>query len=290
MSDADGASRPVPRWAAGLIAVLSRDRPKVVTRGDIAGYLASLGSTRDPQRTAFDLQRLGWLASLRLKGVWAFVPAGEAGVSDPYIDLWAWKEREPAAVFALAGEAAAWHLGYLPRAFGGTTAVWLPPGERVSHGLRRRVSLVRLGWSAGQARELAPSPGLLRRKGLDLTGWASGLDALGPEALVVQLGARPSSFRVWADLVPQLDVLAADCDTGKLARLLAGQSASAWQRAAYLLDRGERDADAAAVLARCPETSKPAASLGNGPTAVWSSQFRVNDHIVAPLQQQLGKA
>ena len=290
MSRTGGASRSIPGWAADLIAVLSRDRPAVVTRQDLVGRLEELGVGRDPERTARDLQQLGWFASLHLKGVWAFVPAGEADVTDPYIDLRAWKRREPDASFALAGEAAAWHLGYLPRNFGGTIAVWLPPNERVPHGLRSYVSLVRLSWAGEQTNEFVPNSRLLRRKGLDLTNWAAGLPAFGPEALVVQLGARPASFRVWADLIPQLDVLASDCDTDKIERLLGGQSASAWQRAAYLLHRGARSDDAVDLLDRRPGRSMPVASFGDGPTAAWSSQFSVNDHLIAPLQDQLGKA
>lgn len=290
MSETSGASRSIPGWAAELIAVLSRDRPAVVTREDLVGHLDVIGITRDPERTAFDLQQLGWFASLHLKGVWTFVPAGEADVNDPYIDLRAWKARDPDASFALAGEAAAWHLGYLPRNFGGTIAVWLPSKRRVPHGLRSYVSLVRLGWTGEQTRELAPTPRLLRRKGLDLTNWATGLPAFGPEALVVQLAARPASFRVWADLIPQLDILASDCDDGKIERLLGGQSASAWQRAAYLLHRGGRTDDAVDLLKRRPSKSMTVASFGDGATAVWSSQFSVNDHLIAPLQEQLGKA
>lgn len=290
MSDTNGASRPIPGWAADLIAVLSQDRPPVVTRGDLAGYLDALGSDRDPERTAFDLQQLGWFASLHLKGVWAFVAAGEAQVTDPYIDLRAWKARKPDAIFALAGEAAAWHLGYLARNFDGPTAVWLPSKERVPHGLRRHVSVVRLSWVGEQVTEIAPIVRLLRRKGLDLTAWASGVPALGPEALIVQLAARPASFRVWADLIPQLDVLASDCDTDKIERLLAGQSASAWRRAAYLMHCGGSAIDAADLLDRRPVKAMSVVTFGDGPTAVWSSQFSINDHIVAPLLNRLGKA
>ena len=290
MSETSGASRSIPGWAADLIAVLSRDRPAVVTREDLVGHLDAFGITRDPERTAFDLQQLGWFATLHLKGAWAFVPAGEADVSDPYIDLRAWKAREPDALFALAGEAAAWHLGYLPRNFGGTIAVWLPSKERVPHGLRSYVSIVRLSWAGEQAREFAPTPHLLRRKGLDLIIWAGGLPSFGPEALLVQLAARPASFRVWADLIPQLDVLAFDCDIDKIECLLGGQSASAWQRATYLLHCGGRTEEAVDLLDQRPGKSTPVASFGDGPTAVWSSQFSVNDHLIAPLQDQLGKA
>ena len=290
MSNTDDASRTVPSWAADLIAVLSRERPTVVTRETLAAYLASLGSDRDPDRTASDLQQLGWFATLRLKGVWAFVPAGQPGISDPYINLRAWKARDPDAAFALAGEAAAWHLGYLPRAFTGTTAIWLPPRKRVPHGLRSSIALVRIPWSRDQARDLAPDTRLLRNKGLDVTAWASGLPAIGPAALVVQLAARPSSFRVWADLVPQLDILIGDSDLDKTTRLLGGQSASAWQRAAYLFDRGGRADDARTLLNRRPGDSNPVTTIGQGPEGVWSSTFKLHDHLIAPLQEQLGKA
>ncbi len=106
---------------------------------------------------------------------------------------------------------------------------------------------------------------------------------------MVQLAARPASFRVWADLVPQLSALVSDCDTAKIERLLPGQSASTWQRAAYLMHRGG-SAIAADLLNRRPGKSMPVASFGDGPTAVWSLQFNANDHLIAPLQDQLGKA
>ena len=35
----------------------------------------------------YELQRLGWLKSLHLKGVWAYMPPGESEIIDPYIDL-----------------------------------------------------------------------------------------------------------------------------------------------------------------------------------------------------------
>ena len=147
-----------------------------------------------------------------------------------------------------------------------------------------------IAWPAEDARRLGPSLKLLRRKGLDLTAWASGLPAFGPEALLVQLSARPASFRAWADLIEQLDVLAADCDLERLTELLREQSASAWQRAGYFLDRGKRGVDGLSLLERRPKREMPTVSIGEGPTAVWSSDFRLNDHLIAPLQEQLGKA
>lgn len=286
----DAVARPIPPWAAGLVARLSRDRPAVVARDDLAGYLAELKSDRRVDKTASSLQQLGWLSTLHLKGVWAFVPPGEATVTDPYLDLRGWQAREPEAVFALAGEAAAWHLGYVARSFDGPPAIWLPTGARVPHGLRSHVSLVRIPWTPQDAQRLDPETALLRRKGLDLTRWSSGLPAFGPEALMVQLASRPASFRAWADLVGQLDLLAVDCDLDRLAHLLLSQSASAWQRAAYLLDRGGQRDEAFGLLSQRPNGRMPVVSFGDGPTTVWSSDFRVNDRLVAPLQEQLGKA
>ena len=283
--------RPIPPWAAGLVSRLSRDRPAVVTRADLAGYLAELETDRSVDRVASDLQQLGWLSTLHLKGVWAFVPVGESRSTDPYLDLRGWQSRDPDAVFALAGEAAAWHLGYLPRRFDGAITIWLPSGERVPHGLRQLVSVVRIDWRVGNASQLGPSTRLLRRKGLDLIGWASGLPALGPEALLVQLANRPASFRSWADLVGRIDVLADDCDIEQVSSLLNGLSASTWQRAGYLLDCGGRHDGGIRLLDDRPHHGRmPVVQLGGGRIGVWSNEFKVNDYLVAPLLRQLGKA
>lgn len=281
--------RAVPRWAAGLVAVMSRDRPMVITRALLADYLAEVGSDRPVGRTARDLQQLGWLATLHLKGVWAFVPAGESEPTDPYLDLRAWRARDD-AVFALTGEAAAWHLGYLPRQFAGSTSVWIPVGARIPHGLRPYVSVVRLRWTRDVAPMLGPTKKFLRDRGLDLTEWAGGLPALGPDALLVQLATRPSSFRTWADLIVQLDLLIADCDLDRVVDLMRGFSSSAWQRAAYLFDRGGATGAAERLLALRPGRSMSVAQFGDGPSASWSSKFNVNDRLIAPLQHQLGKS
>ncbi len=278
------SDRRIPGWAAGLLARLARDRPAVVTREDVEADLTESNSTRNVDQTVRELQRLGWLQRLHLKGVWAYVPPGEEQIIDPYIDIRGWRAREPDAVFALAGEAAAWHLGYLDRAFSGSVAVWVPTKSRLPHGLRAHLSIVTLGWSADVAPRLAPSTALLRRRRLDILAWASGLSAFGPEALVVQLSARPLSFRAWDDLVLHLDRLAEDCDMDRLASLLETQSSSTWQRAAYLLHCGNRHIDGIALLGRRPTTSMPKVQFGEGTKTIWSPDFSVVDHLVAPLQ------
>jgi hypothetical protein len=249
-----------------------------------------MGGDRQPEGTARELRRLGWLVPLHVHGAWAYLPPGEDEVIDPYIDLRGWEARDPQAVLALAGEAAAWHLGYLDRASDGPVAVWIPDGRLLPHGLRSRFRIVRLGWEAQDADLLGPTARLLHRRHLDLTRWATGLPALGPEALLVQLAARPSSFRAWADLVGHLEELTGDCDPDRLIRLLRRQSGSAWQRAAYLLARGGQRQSAMDVFRHRPSSTLPKVQFGVGDQSLWDGEFNVADHLIAPLQAALGKA
>jgi hypothetical protein len=293
-----GAERRVPTWAAGLLAGLARELPSVVTREDIAQRLEEVGSDRDVDRTVSELRRLGWLATLRVHGAWAFVPPGQEEVVDPYIDLRAWRARTSGLVFRLAGEAAAWHLGYLDRAPDGPVPIWLPSTQRLPDGLRRVVSLIRLKWPADLDSKLGPTPSLLRRRQLDLVTWAGGLPGFGAEALVVQLAARPGSFGPWADLVSHLAELANDCDTRRLTELLATHTASAWQRAAYLLHAGGRPQEGLDVLDRRPHHEMPTVLFDRGEDdadgvedsrGLWVPQYRVVDRLLAPLQGLISK-
>jgi hypothetical protein len=284
------ADRRIPRWAAALLARWAQDRPTVLTRQDVAEYLAELGSDRQVDSTIRELVRLGWLKSSRRKGVWAFLAPGEDAVADPYVDLRAWAARDRSVVLALAGEAAAWHLGYLDRRHVGPTPIWLPGGDRPPFGVRTHVSVVRLGWTSEVLADIAPSRELLRRRNLDLTRWAGGLEAFGPEALLVQLSARPASFKPWADLVVHLGSLAGDVEVARLLRLLTGQSSSAWQRAAYLLDLGEQSQLAGVVLDQRPNRGLSHVMLGAGTGGEFSSRFKVTDHLAAPYLRRAGKA
>jgi hypothetical protein len=265
---------------------MTTERPAVVTRLDIRRYIGD----RDVERAVRELQRTGWIAPLHLKSVWAFFPPGEDEVTDPYIDLRGWRARDPRATFALAGESAAWHLGYLARQFNGPVSTWIPEGERAPHGLRSHLSVVTLGWDRESGHRLTPGHTWLRKRGLDLTRWSSGLPAFGPEALLVQLAARPSSFRAWADLVPALHDLAGGVASERLLTLLDGQSVSTWQRAAYLLHCGRQPSLAKRVLDDKPGDRLHHVALGRKGAALWSPAFGVTDHIVAPLQGLVGKA
>ena len=282
--------RRIPRWAAMLLARLAQDRPSVVTRDDISGYLAEIDSTREVDRTINDLVRLGWLNTSRRKGVWAYLPPGEDEIIDPYVNLRAWAAGDPSATFALAGEAAAWHLGYLDRRFIGPIAVWLPEGERPPFGIRDIVSVIRLGWPAAMQPQIGPSRSMLRKRGLDLTRWADGMPGFGPAALLVQLSSRPASFTPWADLAVHIGELADDCEPEQLVTLLENQSSSAWQRAAYLLDLGGNVGAADDVLQQRPPSRLSHVTIGNGEVGTRSKKFGITDRLVAPLVEAAGKA
>lgn len=290
-----GPDRRIPGWASTLVGGLTRDAPAVVAREDIAQWSAQLGLDRDLDATIAELRRLGWLVALPIKGTWAFVPPGQEAVSDPYLPLRAWQARDRQAEFLLAGEAAAWHLGYLDRRSEGRISVWKPSDIRLPDGLRPHVSIVSIKWGSASPKELRPSTGFLARRHLDIVSWASGLPAFGPEALLVQLSARPASFGPWVDFVAHLEQLVDDCDDDKLAVLLAAQTVSTWQRAAYLLHSGGQPARGIALLDRKPTGSRPKVLFEHPDTAhvdgrsVWVPQYHLVDRLIFPLQKLVGK-
>jgi hypothetical protein len=288
--DTGTEARRIPRWAASLIERLTQDRPAVISRDEIASYLADLNDTRDAEDTIRQLVRLDWLSSTSSKGVWAFVPLGEQSSDDPYLPLRAWRAKSPEAVFTLAGEAAAWHLGYLDRRFTGPTRVWIPEGDRLPFGSRKALSVVHLGWAAEIAGSVSPSRTLLRRRGLDLTRWASGLPSFGPEALLSQLAIRPSSFVPWADLTDHLQEVVEDCDANVLTDLLASQPSTAWQRAAYLANAGGQGELAGCLLEGRQGGALPHIFLGTDGVGIYSAKFNVTDRLVAPRLLLGGKA
>jgi hypothetical protein len=289
LSRVEPKTQRVPRWAAPLITRLTQDLPPVLTLADVATYLGELGTRREPEATIRALVRLGWLRGTSSHGVWEFLPLGETVSTDPYLPLRAWRAAEPDVVFALAGEAAAWHLGYLDRRYGGPIRVWLPEGERVPFGARSYVAVVRLGWAASAAERVMPDRKLLRRKRLDLTRWATGLPAFGPEALLAQVSIRPASFEPWTDLAAHIVDLARDCQADRLLALLEGQQSTAWQRAAYLLDIGGAHDVAQVVMDRRGSARLSHVSLGAGPDGDYSSRFNLTDRVVAPWRRLGGK-
>lgn len=269
--------RVIPRWAAALIEQLSRENPAALSRNDLARILKDVGSNVDVETAVKGLLRLGWLRSVSLRGSFAFIPPGVDELADPYIALRAWRVREPRAKFCLAGDNAAWHLGYLPRE-PQRVMLWTPAKTQLPKGLRGKVGNVQTKFpSKLDVAALGPTHEVLRKRRLDLLQWASGLPAFGPEALLVQLASRPASFSAWLDFSGKLQELAGDINIEKLEALLAASTGSARQRAAYLLHVGGAPMHAMRVLPK----KLAIVALGTEGPAKWDRVTQVNDHIVA---------
>ena len=131
--------RRIPRWAAMLLARLAQMAERH-HRDDVAGYLEEIDSTKgsrsDPERLGPPRLAQRFTTERRVDTI---SRRARTRSSIPYVDLRAWAASDPSATFALAGEAAAWHLGYIDRRFTDPIAVWLPEGERPPFGTRPRV-------------------------------------------------------------------------------------------------------------------------------------------------------
>jgi hypothetical protein len=279
----------VPSSVASVVARLAQDRPAVVTRDDLAGYVMETGTGRAVESVLRELVASGWLGPSGRRGVWAFVALGEDEVIDPYIELRAWATQK-GVVFALAGESAAWHLGLVARRSAEPISVWIPEHTVLPKAMRERFKTITLGWGPEMSDRVGPRREWMIVRRLDLTRWASGVPAFGPEALLVQLAARPTSFRPWGDLAVNLGELASACDRSTLLGLLEGQSTPAHQRAAYLLDIGQQVELASVVLAARPTPSLSRLTLGDRGEGVWSKTYRITDRLVAPFLALYGKA
>lgn len=287
-----GAERRVPGWAQGIVAVLARDEPRVVTRTDIDKLLDEFEVARTTDEAVSELRRLGWLVRLGVAGTWTFIPPGHAEVVDPYLGLRAW-DRIASPGFHLCGANAAWFLGYLDRAPDGRTQILLSAGTVLPKGLRSSVSTLRLPWSSDPT-ILEPTQRFLVHRRLDLVRWSDGLPCVGPEALVAQVALRPASFKPWDDLIAHLARLVEDTDDSRLTRLLEGSSAAAWQRAAYLLHAGGSPERGTALLDTAPFERWPVTAFAVGTTSnddgLWVPQYELVDRLIYPTQAQLGKA
>jgi hypothetical protein len=70
-----------------------------------------------------------------------FLPPGTDDVAAPYLDLRGWRATDTEVELCLAGDSAAWHLGYLNRAPDRTT-VWLSEKATLPKGLRGKINKV----------------------------------------------------------------------------------------------------------------------------------------------------
>ena len=168
----------------------------------------------------------------------------------------------------------------------------MPDGVIAPFALRDRLSVMRLGWPGTMSDAVRPTAEFLKRRKFDPFTWSARLPAFGPEALLVQLAIRPSSFVGWVELALRFDRFCASIDPAKLLQLLAGQNMSVWQRMAYMLHVGGNRGASYDVVQAYPSrklshvviranarsfvTFDPRESIYNG-------RFRVTDRVLVPL-------
>lgn len=275
-----GATRVVPPWAASLLATLAQSAPSIVTEHALAELLGESAEVKaDAKTMAKGLVRLGWLRPAGVRGAWAFLPPGVDDLGDPYLGLRAWAAVDPAARFALAGETALWHLGYLPRRPADVT-VWVPFKKALPKGLEGTVRLVTTAFPTSvEVKTLSPAPALMKKRRLDLTAWASKLPAFGPEAVLVQMAQRPASIASWVEVAPVLENVVADIDIERLKLLLSSSTNAAKQRAAYFCELSRASMHAMELL---PKKLVPV-DLGKKGAGRWDNVTHVTDRLVFPL-------
>jgi hypothetical protein len=120
-----------------MVERLELDQPRVVTMPELAQIAVETGASEPgdgPSKLVYRLQELGWLGSVRTKGVWEFIPGARAGAyssGDRFIEFRAQHAAHPGWPGVLAMESAATLLGLAQRlldgrARGGLAACRIP--------------------------------------------------------------------------------------------------------------------------------------------------------------------
>lgn len=230
-------ARTIARSISEVVEQLELDGDVIVTVQRLADVMRERGLDGDPRRLAYELQRDGWLGTLRTRHVWEFLPGargGPYGSGDRFIELRARLAIESDWRGALAMESAASVLGLAQR-IPEKEVVALPTGEPFPKAFAGEWRHVRL--------EL-PAEGVTM---------INGLPSWDHEGLIVGIAVRPSGYEDAAGLGQWLSATV-DVDVEKITRLLRPMGAPARQRAAYLLRASGNTVGAESVLAAYPPT------------------------------------
>ena len=256
-------ARPIPRRLAGVVAELELLAPETVTREDIAAAIEAADPPGHADAAMVDvvidgLRRAGWLLSLRTRGVWEFAPGSRSGAfrsGDPFTELRAALAVRPGLGAAVAMESAAF-LRQLAEHPPAPDVVAVPSGTR-QVGALRAYRLVRIELSDTAITDLETLP-------VHTTA-----------ALVATMAIIPRGYGDWPNVTTWLGqavarICATDPASGDggltgdcgLLGLLESAPATAWARAAYLLDLGGQPEASHRVLATAPGPVRGPVYLG----------------------------
>lgn len=229
-------ARAIPTSMAPVIAQLELDGDLVVSADQLAEVLRATGRGDDPRQLAYELQRAGWLGSLRTRGAWEFLPAargGAYGSGDRLIEFRAQHAVDASWPGALAMESAASVLGLAQRV-PEREVVALPHGVELPKALAGDWRVVTL---------VLPEEGIAT---------VDRLPTWNLEGLLVGIAVRPSAYRDMPGLGQWLPEVAGRVDTDVIVRLLDTLPSSAKQRAAYLLAVSGNSEAGTEVIGRFP--------------------------------------
>jgi hypothetical protein len=251
-------ARVIPTSIAPVVEQFELDGDLVVTIDRLGEVLREVeGGGGEPRQFAYELQRAGWLGSLRTRGAWEFLPAARAGAygsGDRLIEFRAQHAVDPTWPGVLAMESAASVLGYAQRV-PEREIVSLPPGVEPPKALAGDWRVVTL---------VLPAAGVTT---------VDRLPTWNLEGLIVGIATRPSAYQDMPGLGQWLPEAAGRVDAERLIGLLDAVPASARQRVAYLLAAGGNVEASAAVTGRYPPR-----------TVAWFGQRRAGGTFDAATQ------
>jgi len=222
-------------------------------------------SENNAPTVAYWLQNLGWLGSVRTKGVWEFNPgsrAGAYGSGDRFIEFRAQQAANPGWPGVLAMESAASILGlaqHLPE----REVVAIPRGFNLPKALS--------GWRSVTAN--LPPEG--RAISDDLSHW--NLDGL-----LAGIAIRPSGYQDLAGLAQWLPDIGPQLHAETIMGCLQDAPAAAWQRAAYLARLAGATTVANSLLTTHPPTTPAWFGGTHAAGARYDPVSQVSDCALAP--------
>lgn len=257
--------RVIPRPLAGVVEQFELDGEVIVTVDRLAAVMRDVGLAGDPRTLAYDLQRGGWLGTLRSRNAWEFLPGARAGAyssGDRFLEFRAQQALHPQWPAALAMESSAVLLGLAQR-LPEREVVALPDDAAFPKAMSGQWRCVRIDM---------PPEHLTQIEGLPV--WDR-------ESLIVGIGIRPSGYKDVAGLGQWLSVTPYEVDLATVVELLAPAGAAARQRTAYLLHASGNRAGAQKII----ETYPPTGTAWLGPrqrAGHYDALTKVSDTVLHP--------
>lgn len=255
-------ARRAPQSLAAILEALELAQPLVVTKQRLAEVLHDTRSRLEPEDAAERLVRAGWLAPLRTRWAWEFVPAARAGryrSGDPFIELRAHLAHHPDAPVAVAFDSALWLHGFAEHE--PSTPVfahrgdWRPP-QSLDH-----LRSVTYEW-AHPATEIG------------------GLPVWVPPTIVVAIADRPEIQRDWWNADAWLPEVMRATTSADVLTEAEGRKTATLLRLGYLAEWADRDDIAHQIEWRVPQPF-PVTYLGpRRPRGTWVKRWRLYDALL----------